>query len=111
MRKEILQEGVRELLSNPVADAPGAERLVDDSTLTTLDTARSGEHMDVVTISDDYARMHSLRFGMGEGSHISCVTRVPAGPIVIKSSRQEIAIGRNLARKIAVRLTEGAPSC
>lgn len=69
----------------------------------TLDTVRSGDAFDVVTIGDAHARMNALRFGMAEGARISCVTRIPAGPIVIRSGRQEIAIGRNLARTIQVR--------
>lgn len=69
----------------------------------TLDTVRSGDAFDVLTIGDTHARMNALRFGMAEGARVSCVTRIPAGPIVVRSGRQEIAIGRNLARKIHVR--------
>ena len=52
------------------------------------------------------ARMHTLRFGMAEGAHARCVTRIPAGPIVMLSGRQEIAIGRRLAQRIHVRHIE-----
>ena len=54
------------------------------------------------------ARVHALRFGMGEGSRISCVSRIPAGPVILKSGRQEIAVGRRLAERIHVIKGEGA---
>ena len=49
------------------------------------------------------ARVQALRFGMAEGACVECVTRIPAGPLVIKSGRQEIAVGRALAKRISVR--------
>jgi Fe2+ transport system protein FeoA len=52
------------------------------------------------------ARIAALRFGMSEGAQISCVTRIPAGPVVVRSGRQEIAIGRGLAKRITVRPVE-----
>jgi Fe2+ transport system protein FeoA len=69
----------------------------------TLDQARRGDTMVVLGVDDPAARMHAIRFGMAEGSTVSCVTRIPAGPIVLKSGRQEIAVGRELAKRISVR--------
>lgn len=69
----------------------------------TLDALRSGEEAEIVGIDDPGARMHALRFGMAEGSFARCVTRIPAGPVVMRSGRQEIAVGRGLARRIRVR--------
>ncbi len=69
----------------------------------TLDRLRRGDACEVVAIGDEMARITALRFGMAEGACISCITRVPAGPVVVRSGMQEIAIGRNLARKIDVR--------
>lgn len=71
----------------------------------TLDQLRSGDDIEILSVDDDYARMHALRFGMAEGAHARCVTRVPAGPIVMRSGRQEIAVGRKLAQRIRVRKT------
>jgi len=70
---------------------------------TTLDMTRPGDEFEIVEVGDERARMHALRFGMAEGARVSCVTRVPAGPIILKSGRQEIAVGRHLARRIRVR--------
>ena len=47
--------------------------------------------------------MQCLRFGMAEGAYVTCVTKIPAGPLVLKSGRQEIAVGRKLARRITVK--------
>lgn len=73
---------------------------------TTLDTLHGGDEVEIVDVADNHARMHTLRFGMAEGAHARCVTRIPAGPIVMLSGRQEIAVGRRLARRIHVRHIE-----
>lgn len=68
-----------------------------------LDCIRKGERIEIVAVDDKHARIQALRFGMAEGACVECVTRVPAGPLVIKSGRQEIAVGRALAKRISVR--------
>jgi Fe2+ transport system protein FeoA len=68
-----------------------------------LDCARKGEHFEIVAVDDEHARVQALRFGMAEGACVECITRIPAGPIVLKSGRQEIAVGRSLAERITVR--------
>lgn len=77
------------------ADSGNGERM--------LDTARAGEVFEIVCIADEAARLTALRFGMAEGAVVSCVTRIPAGPVVLRSGRQEIAVGRSIARGICVR--------
>jgi Fe2+ transport system protein FeoA len=69
----------------------------------TLADARVGDRLIVTNVDDDLARVTALRFGMAEGACIHCVTRIPAGPIVLRSGRQEIAVGRDLAQRIGVR--------
>jgi ferrous iron transport protein A len=69
----------------------------------TLADARAGERFVVTSVDDDHARVTALRFGMAEGACVDCITRIPAGPIVLRSGRQEIAVGRELARRIGVR--------
>ena len=68
-----------------------------------LDCIRKGEKIEIVSVDDTQARVQALRFGMAEGACVECVTRIPAGPLVIKSGRQEIAVGRSLAKRISVR--------
>jgi Fe2+ transport system protein FeoA len=74
--------------------------------LCTLDQASRGDRMVVTGVDDEAARIHAIRFGMAEGAHVSCVTRIPAGPVVLRSGRQEIAVGRELAKRISVRQLE-----
>ena len=71
--------------------------------LCSLDCMRKGERFEIVSVDDTHARIQALRFGVAEGACVECVTRVPAGPLVIKSGRQEIAVGRALAKRISVR--------
>lgn len=74
-----------------------------------LSAARRGEHFEIVSVDDESARVQALRFGMSEGACIECVTRIPAGPIVLRSGRQEIAVGRSLAERIQVRRRDERP--
>lgn len=69
----------------------------------TLDCARKGERLEIISVDHPDARVQALRFGMCEGASVECVTKIPAGPLVIKSGRQEIAVGRSLAKRINVR--------
>jgi Fe2+ transport system protein FeoA len=69
----------------------------------TLDCAVRGEKLEIISVDDKDARVQALRFGVVEGANVECVTKIPAGPLVIKSGRQEIAVGRALAKRISVR--------
>jgi len=71
--------------------------------LCSLDCIRKGERIEIVSVDDKHARVQALRFGMAEGACVECVTKIPAGPLVLKSGRQEIAVGRALAKRISVR--------
>ncbi|HEY3317707.1 MAG TPA: ferrous iron transport protein A [Coriobacteriia bacterium] len=84
-------------------NAPPAEVCEGCELRCTLDQAKRGDKMVVLGVDDDRARIHAIRFGMGEGACVQCVTRIPAGPIVLRSGRQEIAVGRELAKRITVR--------
>lgn len=69
----------------------------------TLDRATAGDRLVVGPVGDEGARIHAIRFGMTEGAEVTCLTRIPGGPIVLKCGRQEIAVGRKLAQCIYVR--------
>jgi Fe2+ transport system protein FeoA len=71
--------------------------------LHTLDRARKGDELEILEVGNEHARVQALRFGMAEGACVTCVTRIPAGPLVVRSGRQEIVIGRHLAKQIRVR--------
>lgn len=68
----------------------------------TLDMVRRGDSVRILKINDPQVRVQALRFGIGEGSDVSCSENVPAGPIVVRRGRQEIALGRGIARSISV---------
>ena len=69
----------------------------------TLDCAIRGERLQIISVDDDNSRVQALRFGVVAGANVECVTKIPAGPLVIRSGRQEIAVGRALAQRISVR--------
>lgn len=68
-----------------------------------LSSVRKGDLLEITAVNDEHARVQALRFGMAEGACVECITRIPAGPIVVRSGRQEIAVGRSLADRIQVR--------
>lgn len=73
-----------------------------EDTKQALSKAKKGSQYTVVAVNDDYARIQALRFGIGEGALVKCIAKIPAGPIVLRSGHQEIAIGRDLAHRITV---------
>lgn len=77
----------------------------------TLAVLRAGDHATIEAIEDDSARAQAIRFGMGAGAAVQCVTTLPGGPIVLRSGRQEIAVGRGLARQIRIQGSEVRREC
>jgi Fe2+ transport system protein FeoA len=67
-----------------------------------LDEARKGQVIKITSIPNDLIRIQALRLGISEGAVIICRGVVPSGPVVVARNKQEIAIGRNLARTILV---------
>lgn len=67
-----------------------------------LDKASRGQVIKITGIPDDRVRVQAIRFGLSEGTIVTCREVVPAGPVVVTRNKQEIAIGRNLARTISV---------
>ncbi|KAF1085635.1 FeoA domain protein [Sporotomaculum syntrophicum] len=70
----------------------------------TLGNAKRGQHVKIIHIPDENIRSQAIRFGIGEGAVVFCEEVLPAGPIVLRKNRQEIAIGRELANRITVTL-------
>lgn len=68
----------------------------------TLAVLRPGQEATIAEIPDSTARAQALRFGMGGGASVLCVSVIPGGPVVLRSGRQEIAIGHGLARRIRI---------
>lgn len=68
----------------------------------TLEQAKSGDKLIVKKISDFQMRLQAIRFGVMEGVEVTCTQKLPYGPVVIRRGRQELAVGRGLARRIKV---------
>ncbi|MGQ9823381.1 MAG: FeoA family protein [Desulfotomaculales bacterium] len=68
----------------------------------TLDGIEKGQYCRILSMPDGIIRAQALRLGISEGEIVACREKVPAGPVVIAKNRQEIAIGRRLARLIKV---------
>lgn len=68
----------------------------------TLDKANRGQKVQIVQIPDTNVRAQAIRLGIFEGSQLVCAEKLPAGPIILQNKMQEVAIGRNLAKKISV---------
>ncbi|KXG76440.1 FeoA family protein [Thermotalea metallivorans] len=69
----------------------------------TLDLAVRGQKIEVVKIPDANIRAQAIRLGIYEGAQLICSEKLPAGPIILQNRMQEIAIGRNLAKKISIK--------
>jgi len=68
----------------------------------TLDKVKKGQLVRITGISNELIRTRVIRFGISEGAIVACREVVPAGPVVVAMNKQEIAIGRSLARVISV---------
>lgn len=69
-----------------------------------LGSAKQGMRLVVLGTADDETTMQSLRFGINEGSEIFVVKNLKGGPVVIRRHQTEIAIGREIAENIRVRV-------
>ncbi|GAB6158864.1 ferrous iron transport protein A [Desulfotomaculum varum] len=72
----------------------------------TLDLIKKGQNFKINHISNETIRAQAIRFGITEGQWLTCDEVVPAGPIVIRQNRQQIALGRQLAREINISLAD-----
>lgn len=70
----------------------------------TLDQAEKGQRIEIVKIPDEKIRVQAIRLGIFEGSKLLCSEKLPGGPVILQNRMQEIAIGRNLAREIEIKL-------
>jgi Fe2+ transport system protein FeoA len=67
-----------------------------------LHELKRGEQARVGQIADSQLRTQLLRFGIVTGSEVRCLNRIPFGPIVLRYGGQELALGRDLARRIEI---------
>lgn len=68
-----------------------------------LGESKVGEILEIVSFPEGDVKSQGIRFGIDSGENIYVAQVFKNGPIVIRKSNQEIAIGRKLAEKIEVR--------
>ena len=63
-----------------------------------------GQEAEIVEFMDSDIKCNSQRFGLFKGGKIKCIAK--PGPVIIEKSRQTIAVGKNLSKKIFVNICE-----
>lgn len=71
-----------------------------------LSQLKKNQKFKIIYIPDEMIRAQIIRFGLIEGSEAFCIQVIPAGPIIVRKNRHELAIGRALAGSIDVELKE-----
>lgn len=56
----------------------------------------------IVGTADPEAEAAILPIGLGRGSEVTILERIPGGPVVVRRGRQELALGAGLARRLLV---------
>ncbi|MBZ4653775.1 MAG: Fe2+ transport system protein [Peptococcaceae bacterium] len=67
-----------------------------------LSQVKKGQVVKIARIPNEQVRSQAIRFGIGEGSIVICEEIIPAGPVILRKNRQEIAVGRGLAEEITI---------
>ena len=69
-----------------------------------LEDAPKKQLLQVVSISNEKLLEDALRFGIESGENLQIINKLPGGPIVIQRNQQQIAIGREVAKAIKVKI-------
>ncbi len=68
----------------------------------TLDQVKRGKICCIKSLPSGAVKDQTIRFGLTEGKKVLCQAVIPGGPVVLEVDRQEIALGRNLAKQIGI---------
>lgn len=68
----------------------------------TIAEANMGETVRVMAMPPGIVRTQILRLGIVEGSQITCILNIPAGPVVVRQGNLEVALGRRIASGMEV---------
>ena len=68
----------------------------------TLDQATRGDTLKIVTVPSGQTGAQLLRLGIGNGSLVKCVLKLPGGPVVVRRGNMEVALGRRTAATVTV---------
>lgn len=67
---------------------------------------KRGQVATVVEVPEGELRHKLLRFGLAPGMLVRCHAKLPLGPVVVRFGGQELALGREIAKKVKVRREE-----
>ena len=70
----------------------------------TLAEAPEGAKLVVTATIGEDVTIQAMRFGIGEGAAISIGKNIPGGPVIVVKNQMELAVGRQLAKAIEVRV-------
>lgn len=73
----------------------------------TLFESSMGQGLRIRSVPSGPMKTLFLRLGINEGEVVFCFERLPGGTVVIQKNRQQIAIGRKLAKQIMVSKVDG----
>ncbi len=69
-----------------------------------LESAPKQVKLEVLSINNEKLFEDAMRFGIECGECVQIINKLPGGPIVIQKNQQQIAIGRELAKAIEVKV-------
>lgn len=69
----------------------------------TLNTVKSGQFIEILSMPNPIIRAQAIRLGIYEGAKIKCSEKIKNGPVILQNRFQEIAIGNKLAKNINIR--------
>ena len=72
--------------------------------LMNLEDAPKKINLEIIAINQEKLSSDAMRFGIEPGESVRIINKLPGGPIVIQRNEQQIAIGRELARAIEVKI-------
>ncbi len=73
-----------------------------------LAEAKDGDRLIVIATHSEEISMQTLRFGIDSGAEIEVEKNISGGPVIVSRNHLEIAIGREIAKNIEVRLRDEA---
>jgi len=67
-----------------------------------LNEMKKGQRATVTEVPEGELRHKLLRFGLAPGMKVRCHAKIPFGPVVVKFGGQEIALGRDIAKRVKI---------
>jgi len=69
----------------------------------TLNQLNRGQTVILMDLPSGIIRSQAVRLGLMPGTEVTCVQKMPKGPVIIRKNRQQIAVGEALAAQITVK--------